>query len=62
MVKADLKMRLKSISTKGVIVIQFSKPLMQISNLSIVEDRKALNFMILGSGSPSQARIINWKI
>jgi hypothetical protein len=55
-------MRLKSISTKGVIVIQFSKPLMQISNLSIVEDRKALNFMILGSGSPSQARIINWKI
>jgi hypothetical protein len=34
--KPDLKMRLKSIDTKGIIVIQFSKPLMQIGNLSIV--------------------------
>ena len=39
-------MRLKSIDTKGIIVIQFSKPLMQVGNFSIVEDRKALGFII----------------
>lgn len=55
-------MRLKSVNTKGIIVIQFSKPIMQIGNFSIVEDRKALNFIILGSGSPSQASIVDWKI
>jgi hypothetical protein len=60
--KSDLKMRLKSIDTKGMIVIQFSKPLMQIGNLTIVEERKALSFMILGSGSPSSAKIVDWKI
>ncbi len=61
-IKSDLKMRLKSIDTKGMIVIQFSKPLMQIGNLTIVEDRKALSFMILGSESPSSAKIVDWKI
>jgi putative protein kinase ArgK-like GTPase of G3E family len=44
--KPDLKMRLKSIDTKGNIVIQFSKPLMQIENFTIVEERKAISFII----------------
>ncbi len=46
-------MRIKSIDTKGMMVIHFSKPLMQITNLSVVEEKQALSFIIQASGPAS---------
>jgi|GEM_PF-4846231 hypothetical protein len=45
-VKPDLKMRLRSIDSKGMVTIQFSKPLMQIANFSLLEERQAITFII----------------
>jgi len=59
--KPDLQMRLRSIDSKGIVTIQFSKPLMQIANFSLVEERQAISFIIQPSGIESQtARVINW--
>ncbi len=56
-------MRLRSFDTKGVAIIQFSKPLMQIANISLVEESQAFSFIIFIAGSPTQTvKVIGWKI
>jgi hypothetical protein len=56
-------MRLRSIDSKGMVTIQFSKPLMQIANFSLVEERQAISFLIYPSGPESQsARVVSWKV
>ena len=63
-VKNDLFARIKSISTKGVVKLVFSKPLMQPGNYSVIEERKVIQFQIVSRETlkNDMPKIIGWKI
>jgi hypothetical protein len=63
-VKNDLFARIKSISTKGVVKLVFSKPLMQPANYSVIEERKVIQFQIVFRETlkKDMPKITSWKI
>jgi hypothetical protein len=63
-VKNDLFAIIKSINTKGVVKIVFSKPLMQLANYSVIEERKVLQFQIVlrETVNNDMPQITGWKI
>ena len=63
-VKNDLFAIIKSINTKGVVKILFSKPLMQLANYSVIEERKVLQFQIAlrDTMNNDMPQITGWKI
>jgi hypothetical protein len=63
-VKNDLFARIKSISTKGVVKLVFSKPLMQPANYSVIEERKVILFQIVSRETlkKDMPKITGWKI
>jgi hypothetical protein len=56
--------RIKSISTKGVVKLVFSKPLMQPANYSVIEERKVIQFQIVFRETlkKDMPKITSWKI
>ena len=63
-VKNDLFVRIKSISSKSEVKFLFSKPLMQLANFSIIEEREAIKLSIASSftASSNTPKILSWKI
>jgi hypothetical protein len=63
-VKNDLFARIKSISTKGVVKLVFSKTLMQPANYSVIEERKVIQFQIVFRETlkKDMPKITSWKI
>jgi hypothetical protein len=48
-IKNDLYVRMKSINSRGIVKFIFSKPLMQLANYTIIEEKKVINFLVVSS-------------